>query len=257
MIRLAIAPDLMEEAVLLAERQAPPAVSRAFRRERDRIYRIVDPDAREARFEALHLRWFARFGLKARLASAVNGHARGAGLQACHGAPFRWPAGVAGRLADGRVIRATARAEEGADLVDAVAPGPDGRPLLVIRLRPMTLVDPATLRALLRHELTHVADMLDPAFGYQRALPPSDDGPQADTLLRDRYRVVWDVTIDGRLARDGAAHPVAHEARWREFHAAFAAIGVSCSRVFDRWWSEPRPTHAKLLAFAQAPAADT
>jgi hypothetical protein len=71
------------------------------------------------------------------------------------------------------------------------------------------------VRVLLRHELMHVADMLDPAFGYERSLPTSDDGPSADNIVRDRYRVLWDVTIDGRLARAGLAHPDARAAPGR------------------------------------------
>ena len=38
MIRLTYAPDLVEEAVLLAECAAPAAEARAFRRERNCIY---------------------------------------------------------------------------------------------------------------------------------------------------------------------------------------------------------------------------
>ena len=40
------------------------------------------------------------------------------------------------------------------------------RPRIVVRLRPQSLLDPEALRTLLRRELLHVADMLDPAFGY-------------------------------------------------------------------------------------------
>jgi hypothetical protein len=237
MIALAVAPDLMEEANLLAERDAARETARVFRRERDRIYEVGDGEARDAQFRAFNLRWFARFGLQSNLETSVNEHA-----------------GFTGRLCAGRIVRAITRGEEGADLVDpAFRPHGDADPLLVLRLRPQSLLEHDSLRALLRHELMHVADMLDPLFGYERALPPSDGGPSADNILRDRYRVVWDATIDGRLSRVGCAHAAALDARWREFSAAFAVLGESCRGAFETWWNEDRPTHAAMVAFVTAP----
>ena len=236
MIALSIAPDLMEEAVLLAERGAGREIARAFRHERNRIYEVRDADARDARFHAFNLRWFARLGLQTRVEAAVNEHA-----------------GFAGRLCSGRIVRAIARADEGADLIDPVSRAtatPKTGPLLVLRLRPESLLDEHGLHALLRHELMHVADMLDPAFGYERALPPSDGGPSADNILRDRYRVVWDVTIDGRLARAGFGSPAIRDARAREFAAAFSILGESCPSAFETWWAAERPAHPEMVAFA-------
>ena len=113
----------------------------------------------------------------------------------------------------------------------------------------------------------HVADMLDPSFGYERALPASDDGPSRDNIQRDRYRVLWDVTIDGRLAcagghprgvRTSHVAPADHgdptpDARWQEFAATFSMLGDDCRRAFDAWFDNGHPTHAALAAFAVAP----
>jgi hypothetical protein len=120
----------------------------------------------------------------------------------------------------------------------------------VLRLRPESLLDEHGLHALLRHELMHVADMLDPAFGYERALPPSDGGPSADNILRDRYRVVWDATIDGRLARAGFGSPATRDARAREFAAAFSMLGERCASAFEEWWDAEHPLHPEMVAFA-------
>ena len=54
MIRLTYAPDFVEEAVLLAERTLSAADARAFRRERNLAYDVVDPDERERAFRDLH-----------------------------------------------------------------------------------------------------------------------------------------------------------------------------------------------------------
>ncbi len=233
MIALSIAPDLMEEAVLLAERGAERELARTFRHERNAIYEVADAESRDARFHALTLRWFARFGLQTSVEAAVNEHA-----------------GFTGALCAGRIVRAITRADEGADLIDPVSHAVAAGPLLVLRLRPESLLDERGLRALLRHELMHVADMLDPAFGYERALPPSDGGPSADNILRDRYRVVWDVTIDGRLDRAGFARPGIRDARAREFAAAFSMLGERCGSAFGAWWEAERPTHPAMVAFA-------
>jgi hypothetical protein len=237
MNRITYAPDLIEEAVLLAERSAALPDVREFRRERDRIYEIADQDAREASFRTLHLGCFARLRLDGVIEQVMREHPD-----------------IAGAVQTCRVIRAVTRQEEGADLVDVIAPR-EGRskPMLVLRLRSTTVVDPAALRTLLRHELMHVADMLDPAFGYERTLPPSDEGPSSDTILRDRYRVLWDTSIDGRLVRAGLTEDAARERGGREFSATFAMLGESCQGEFERWFDGPRPGHAEMVRFATSP----
>jgi hypothetical protein len=237
MIALSIEPELMEDAVLCAERAAAPALVRMFRRERNPIYEIRDDESREDAFRALARTWFDRFGLRATLQSAIDEHAM-----------------LDDRVSGCRIVRAAGRSAEGADLLDPVLEQGTSRPLLVLRLTAESLLAPDYLRPLLRHELMHVTDMLDSCFGYQRVLPKSDDGPSADNILRDRYRVVWDVTIDGRLTRAGHAPGPARDRRWCEFSTAFAALGAECPDAFEYWWSETHPTHAALLAFATAPA---
>ncbi|MBI3264494.1 MAG: hypothetical protein HYZ58_15310, partial [Acidobacteria bacterium] len=175
MIRLTYDPELVEEAVLLAEARSSRRDAGAFRRDRDRIYDLADADQREASFRSLHLCWFTRMGLNRVIEQAL-----------------RERPDIARVLSTGRVVRARARGDEGADLVDHVIPGELApRPMLVLRLRPATLVAPDALGGVLRHELMHVADMLDPLFGYQRTLPSSDGGHSHDNILRDRYRVLW------------------------------------------------------------------
>ena len=59
------------------------------------------------------------------------------------------------------------------------------------------------LRDYVRHEFTHLSDMLDPAFGYAPTLDlPGLNGAQ-QRLARERYRLLWDITIDGRLTAAG------------------------------------------------------
>lgn len=62
--------------------------------------------------------------------------------------------------------------------------------------------------------------------------------------------MVWDVAVDGRLARRGRASPGARADRWREFRDAFAELGESAEPIFARVWDADRVTHAELLALA-------
>jgi hypothetical protein len=235
MMRFTYDPELIEEVVLLWERTAMPAERGKFRRERDGVYEIADGERREASFKTLHQRWFVRLAFGASVERLVNE-----------------PSEIAGRVRTVRVLRALTRREECADIVDHFVPtGP--QPLLLLRLRPQTLLDSAAVTRLLRHELMHVTDMLDPRFGYERALPSSDGGPSADNIVRDRYRVLWDVTIDGRLARMGLIDPAVRQKRLQEFAAAFPVLGEACAAAFDEWFGGSEPTHERLMAFAQAP----
>ena len=240
MIRLTYAPDFVEEAVLLAERTLSTDDARAFRRERNLAYEVVDPDERERAFRDLHFGWFVRLALHDPIEQLVND---------CQD--------IAGRLSQGRVLRAFRHQEEGTDLFDPTLPDEGGGrpPLLALRLRPAMLLDPDVLRGFLRHELMHVADMIDPGFGYERALPPSDDGPSADNILRDRYRVLWDAAIDGRLNRAGLVGAEARAARRREFAATFSMLGEQAGPAFDEWFDLIVPTHQALLGFAESPHA--
>ena len=239
MIAVTYASNLVEAAVLAAERTASPAEARTFRHARNLLYRIGDADSREKAFGALHRDWFCRFRLQKPIEEALS---RRADLEA--------------RLSECRVLEAKRRQEEGADVFDrAAGRSGDCRPLLVIRVRPEVLLDRVGLSGFLRHELTHIADMLDPCFGYRRTLPASDDGPSADNIVRARYRTLWDVTIDGRLARQGFPNPQIRALRAQEFADTFRMLGAETDSSFEEWFDRIDPTHEQLVAFAVRPPA--
>lgn len=225
--------SLVEEAVLRTEAAMAGAERAAFRRERDRLYEVPEPDEREARFGELHGRWFSRLGLDRPLHSALAE------------APD-----LVRRTRGCLVARAASTKEEAADLVGDSGPAP-ALPTLLVRLRPESLLEAGGLVPFLRHELAHVADMLEPAFGYERSLPASDGGPSYELLLRDRYRAVWCTTIEGRLFRRGLAG--ARGSRLREFARAFPMLGEGTEQVFARWFDEPHPTHPAIVDFVLNP----
>ena len=124
-----------------------------------------------------------------------------------------------------------------------------------ILLRPESLLDPAALLPFLRRELYHIADMLDPEFGYEPSLPPAEGGPTHDRLLKERYRVLWDTIIDGRMARRGWASESARTERLRDFTRVFPVSGETTAQVFGHFFDQDNHTHAEIAAFVLAPRA--
>jgi hypothetical protein len=228
---------LVEEVVLRAVAGSPH--ERAFRRARDPLYELHEGAAREDAFWRLHADWFSRLdlGRPIHIALAELPILR----QACRRCV---------------VTGAPTRRDEGADLLVADAVGGRERTVL-IRVQPSSFADPDALLALLRAELLHVADMVDPAFGYQPALPDTDGGPTAARLLQDRYRALWNATVVGRLERRGAADRDRIARARREFSRAFPMLGGDAQASFERFRCADRPTHAALVAFALAPRDDS
>jgi hypothetical protein len=229
-------PRLVEDAVMavLPGRAEEPV----FRTERDGLYTISDRDEREARFSAVHVAWFERLGLAQPVTDAL-----------------REQPSVAARTTGCLVTGAASRREEGAELfVAAGASGTEtGRRTAVLRLCPGAFADRETLRALLRHELMHVADMLAPTFGYTPRWVGAATEMLPDALVRERYRVLWNTSVDGRLARRGWTPPGVRATRLAEFTGAFPMLGRHTGAAFERLFAGRRPTHTELVQFAVEP----
>ncbi len=225
---------LVEQAVVGA---AKGLLARRLMAEREKPYRIDDPEERERAFNSLYRRWFGALELDRPLTESLA----------------RYPE-VDRAVAACTVVPAMRRADEGAELF--VRPsdggsGPEDR-RLVIRMRWETLVDPAAVRALIDRELVHVAEMLDPSFGYQPGLGREPCGQTADRLLLDRYAAVWGASVAGRLTRQGRAPPSEREAALARFVAAFPMLAEDPEPSFSRFW-DGRPTHREMVEFARSP----
>jgi hypothetical protein len=227
-------PRLVEDAVLLAIEEARIETRRRFRRERDPLYEIPDRDRKESSFQEFHGRWFVTLGLAAPVRRVLARHPSIAeGTSRCLVLP---------------VLRAR---EEYADLQTDRRDEP--QPVLLLRLRVTTLVDRDRLLPFLHHELLHIADMLDPEFGFEPWIGGREEGPMMENLLRERYRALWDATIDGRLAAAGELPPGRKDLRRRDFLNAFPMLGEAGESLFERFFDGPRPAHRELAAFAAAP----
>lgn len=227
---------LVEAAVLAAARRRPVA---DFEAERIAAYEVRDREARELVFAELHGRWFRAWGLDAPIRAALAEDPR-----------------LAVGIASAAVGRAASARDEGVELFVRAMPAPEaaaGR-RLVLRLRPETLLDPEVARALLRRELLHVSDMLDPEFDYEPQLPPSPAGAAQQRLARDRYAAAWGATVTGRLVRLGHLPTAARGEALDRFARAFPMLGDSTEAAFDRFFQR-RPTHPEIARWAIEPAA--
>jgi hypothetical protein len=227
-------PRLVEDAVLLAIEKETTETRRRFRSERDPLYEIPDRDRKESGFQAFHGRWFVTLGLAAPVERVLARHSSIAeGTSRCLVLP---------------VLRAR---EEYADLQTDRKGEP--WPTLLVRLRATTLVDHDRLLSFLCHELLHIADMLDPEFGFEPWIGGQEEGPTVENLLRERYRALWDTSIDGRLEATGELSPGGEDLRRLDFLRAFPMLAEDGEALFQRFFYGLRPTHTELAAFAARP----
>lgn len=229
-------PRLIEEVVFHAQRD--PYIAVNLEDARNRIYEIADADERDHLFNELNRSWFFRLGL---------GHIIDQTLQE--------RAIITSQVEECFIVRATQAKEEGAELFVARESDQNNlqRRVLRVLLRPESLLDAETLTFFLRHEFYHIADMLDPAFAYQPMLPRTEGGPTYDTLVTNRYRVLWDVTINGRMIRRGWCDGAVREQQFRDFVYAFPMLQEGVEELFFRFFDNRQPKHDDLACFAFDP----
>lgn len=229
--------DLVEGVVNLysshPRKDIPSLQVSRFQMERERLYSIADPDERSAAFFKLFLKWFVEWGGEDRLKRPLA----------------EFPL-IPGSLKILAFRKAKTKAEQGAELFVHSHGDRNG----VIALQAEMFQQDARLQALLRHELTHIQDMLDPAFGYspEFTLPRQRGAQQRLTILR--YRLLWDVSIDGRILNSGRATIATREQRWAEFNRAYGFwTEAQRAETFESVWTDAHPRHEHLLAIAADP----
>ena len=229
--------DFVESAVLLCaagRRHAQPALQiRRFQAARERLYSILDPDDRNAAFFKLHLEWFREWGLEKRIVDVLTEF------------PL-FPAAL-------NVLafrKARDRKDEAAELYANAETGRN----VVVAMRTERFEKDEAVASFLRREMMHVNDMIDPNFGYSRELRARGLNPAQERIVRERYRLLWDVTIDGRLSRANPASNTAREQHQKFFDRAYSFWPEEKRRtVFEELWTNPNPRHDHLLALASDP----
>lgn len=232
-VKVRFDPSLMEEVVLhelrRREEKGDLSCSRDYHIRSDSIYERFRPEVREAEFEKLHRKFFTDFGFAEIIRKILMEFPEIAGLEEVF------------------VGKAQMKGEESADLSR-------DRRRAGIKIHPEQFLDPSGLPRCLRHELGHVADMLDDTFGYlyEEGFPVGS--PAAVNLIKNRYRTIWDIYIDGRLQRNWKETISDKEGRLREFEAIYPNISSS-QRVaaFEALWGAERLTHSEILEMAMDP----
>ncbi len=226
--------DFLEAAVLVCtsgRRKGIPSLSVArFNFEREKLYRIAEPDERDAAFFRLHAMWFQEWGLERFLLNLAHEFAE-----------------MESALPVLAFRKARNRKDEGSELYVNTESERRG----VVALRAERFADEPDLACFLRHEFTHLNDMLDPAFGYIANLVVPGGTDVQQRLARERYRVLWDITIDSRLLRAKHAVGAGKEMHRGFFDRAFSFWPDSRrAEVFEALWAGPRTVHAELAALA-------
>jgi hypothetical protein len=224
--------DFVEAAVSTAasgKRPGVPALQiRRFHGARERCYSVPDPDERNAAFFKLHLDWFREWGLEKLLLDLLD----------------EFPL-IAPALDTLAFRKARAKKDEAAELYVS----PENGRSAVVAMRPERFERDEAARHFLRHEFMHLGDMVDPAFGYRPELRGHGLTGSQERIARERYRLLWDITIDGRLGRE--MEQARHRAQFD--HAFCFWPDPRREEVFSALWTMRSPRHEALTALAADP----
>ena len=152
------------------------------------------------------------------------------------------------RINEVHVKRAINKVDEGSNVLNRIA----GRPMIELRVLASRFCNPEEaqeLDAFLIQEFMHAKDMVDPEFDYEDAFIPGN--PSVKNLITARFRLLWNVYVDSRLARAGIISTMPREARYREFDNFYRKIPEKQRRgIFEGIWQTDKFTHEELLSMA-------
>jgi len=146
------------------------------------------------------------------------------------------------------IKRAINKVDEGSNVLNRVS----GLPIIEMRVLASRFANPdeaRDLEAFLIHEFMHARDMMDPEFDYEDAFIPGN--PSVKNLITARFRLLWNIFVDSRLARRKIRSIMTKEARYREFDNYYRKIPEDQRRrIFEGLWNTESLTHEELLSMA-------
>ena len=152
------------------------------------------------------------------------------------------------RIKEVIVKRAINKVDEGSNVLNRVS----GNPIIEMRVLASRFSNPEEaldLDAFLIQEFMHAKDMVDPEFDYEDAFIPGN--PSVKNLITSRFRLLWNMYVDSRLARIGVVSVLPKEARFREFDNFYRKIPDKQRRgIFEGIWITDKFTHEELLSMA-------
>ena len=152
------------------------------------------------------------------------------------------------RINEVHVKRAINKVDEGSNVLNRIS----GKPMIEMRVLASRFCNPEEaqeLDAFLIQEFMHAKDMVDPEFDYEDAFIPGN--PSVKNLITARFRLLWNIYVDARLARAGIISTIPREARYREFDNFYRKVPEEQRRgIFEGLWRTERFTHEELLSMA-------
>jgi len=146
------------------------------------------------------------------------------------------------------IKRAINKVDEGSNVLNRVS----GLPVIEMRVLASRFANPEEveeLGAFLIHEFMHARDMMDPEFDYEDAFIPGN--PSMKNLITARFRLLWNIYVDSRLARKKIRSVLTKEARYREFDNYYRKIPEQQRRgIFEGLWQTEKLSHEELLSMA-------
>jgi len=237
----ALLQEVIDAFIEKTEREGDPTYYKEFHQYADPIYERFSLDEREAEFKKLYQYLFGTWGFADIIRDTFNEFPT---LRECIGIVL-----VRGVLKEDQegvdILRKWGSVEQ--ELARQFEE--QGLKGVGIKLLPRRFYDPALTRYC-RHELMHIADMLDPIFGYD---PDTKVGqnPGEETLILHRYRVLWCLNIDSRLQTIGKESMLNKEDRFKEFRSWYRKIPATQLRsVFEGLWQTESLTHSELVEMA-------
>ena len=217
---------LIETTVQL-QLQRQTDLKKLYHRKADFIYEEYDVSERQQEFEKLDWSFFHRLGIPGRLDEEVR----------------KFPI-ITEHVSNIVVSVATQQADETADLLDHC----DEQ--MLISICPETLVDWNIRRRYLLNELLHVADMLDPAFLYERK--KLGNSPSEEEIVRQRFSLLWRIYVDGRLEHQGETPFLLIGECEQEFDRLFKRVPiVHRKKILEKLWSSSTLIYRQLVGFAR------
>ena len=152
------------------------------------------------------------------------------------------------RINEVHVKRAINKVDEGSNVLNRIS----GKPMIEMRVLASRFCNPEEaqeLDAFLIQEFMHAKDMVDPEFDYEDAFIPGN--PSVKNLIAARFRLLWNLYVDARLARAGIVSTMPREARYREFDNFYRKVPEKQRRgIFEGIWQTEKFTHEELLSMA-------
>lgn len=219
--------DIVYKGLANQEASGDYELYKEYHEKRDAIYGLAEEN-RPKKFRDLDSEFFNRLGYAVYIKEVFD----------------EYP-DIQEKIKEVHVRRATTKQNEGSNVVDEGSK-------VIIRLYPELFIQGTEIRRVIRHELLHVSDMMNDEFGYN-VNEDFGTSPMEERIIRDRYRLFWDISVDGRLTNKGLETTETKEQRKKEFDSFFSKIPEeSRGLIFDKLWNAEKPlTHDKMVEISK------